>query len=215
MTAKPAGSLGRAAVGLAAVALLVAGCLGGLQRSAPQQERYALAPQRDGDGVGPGRGGLYIERVEVSPLFEREGFVYRVGANRYESDFYRQFFVPPGSMVRESLRAWLAASMLFDPVDAGRAGGASWRLASRVDELYADLREPASPRAIVAIAFELRPAPPHGEIAFAKAYAASEAAHDDSPAALADAWSRALARVYGALEGDLRAASFDRPAARR
>jgi cholesterol transport system auxiliary component len=208
--------MSRAAIALAALALLVTGCLGGLQRSAPKKERYALAPLREGSGAGPGRGALYIERVEMSPLFEREGFVYRTAEARYESDFYRQFFLPPGSLVRETLRGWLAASALFDPVDAERPSGAAWRLATRVDELYADLREPAAPRAIVAVAFELRAtrAPLH-EIAFAKAYAATEAAPDASPAALVDAWSRALARVYAAFETDLRAAPFDRPAARR
>ena len=206
----------RAAAALAAFGLLSTGCLGGLQRSAPQKERYVFAPERAGGGEGPGRGALYVERVEMSPLFEGAGFVYRTSDARFERDFYREFFAPPGSLVRETLRGWLAASGLFDRVDADRPSGAAWRLAARGDELYADLREPAAPRAVVAIAFELRPARgASDELVFAKAYSAAELASDGSPAALVGAWSRALARVYGALEGDLRAASFDRPAARR
>jgi cholesterol transport system auxiliary component len=222
----------RAAAALALLALL-GGCLDGLRRAPPQKQRFMLqlesgaaapsapttgaaagsaalaasgtAPALAGASAAPALGSLRLERVRVSPVFDHKSFVYRLGENRFETDYYREFFSPPGVLLQEALRQWLASSGLFSVAERGAGPEPRWLLEADLEQLYADLREPAAPRAVLALDVRVRDARTD-TLAFEKRYAQQESAADASPDALIAAWNRALGAALGALGGELRTA---------
>jgi cholesterol transport system auxiliary component len=193
-------------VALAPLALASA-CFGSLGRTPPAKQRFVLqasepsAPLTDGAALGVVR----VSRVRVSPVFENKGFVYRTGASTFETDFYNEFFSPPGVLLREALLQWLNATQLF--VAVGRQSGADvdWVLEAEVSELFIDQRAPIAPEACLEIAFRLIDARTRA-LAFEKRYSVRERASSSSSAALVDAWNRALGRTLEELAADLRAA---------
>jgi ABC-type uncharacterized transport system auxiliary subunit len=143
----------------------------------------------------------------MAPLFERTAFVYRTGERRFEADFYHHFSALPGVLVREALVEWLERSGLFAEV---RQGGpperARWAIEARVIALYADVRDPSAPRAVVeAEVFVLEAGTAAPEERVRERYRAEVPSSAD-PAALAEAWTRALSQIFGELENDLSAA---------
>jgi ABC-type uncharacterized transport system auxiliary subunit len=149
---------------------------------------------------------LRLERVRVASPFERERFIYRTAETSFQSDFYRQFTSPPGVLVRQTTRDWLASSGLFAAVlDRGGDLAADWLLEGEVLELYADLRRGTAPSAVLSVEFRLLDARSHpAEAVFQRRYAESVAAASPEPEALVAAWSELLGRVLTALEADLR-----------
>ena len=59
---------------------------------------------------------LAIRPLRVSPSYAGSEFVYRTGDVSLESDFYNEFFIPPGRLVSEEVRRWFEASGLFEMV---------------------------------------------------------------------------------------------------
>jgi ABC-type uncharacterized transport system auxiliary subunit len=190
-----------------ALGLAAAACL---SRPAPERARFVL------DAVGPtppvaardgaaAAGTVEIERVRVAPAFEREAFVYRTGESAFESDYYNGFFAPPGLLLRDTLQRRLEQTGLFERVlGSRRRGAADFLLETRVEDLYADLRERAQPRAVVAVEFALLDArSARLDVAFQKRYAAEEPIADLTGAAVAAGLNGALARVLAELEADL------------
>ncbi|UCE85803.1 MAG: membrane integrity-associated transporter subunit PqiC [Deltaproteobacteria bacterium] len=186
-----------------AVALVALGCL---TQKPPEKRRYVFDARREAPAATrEGVGVLRIDRIRVSPLFERKGFVYRTGESSFESDFYNEFYAPPGVLLRQALLAWLGPSSTFASVsDSTNPGDATWLLEGQVDNLYGDLRDPRDPRAVLEIEFALLYAKSLN-VRFRKSYAASVQAEDTSAPAIMAAWNEALAAILAELEGDLRA----------
>ena len=192
----------------AAAALLPVACF---TVRAPEQERHVLEVTRDesplppvgsGAPIAP-RGALRIHRVRVSPLFSSNGFVYRRRETVYQSDFHRQFFAPPSTVLLLAVDAWLAESPLFTktlrPVEAAQA---DWILEGSADALYVDLR--GQPEAVIEIEFNLLDAraPQLGSL-LRKAYAARTPVDGDSGEDIVRAWSQGLTEILRELEADL------------
>ncbi len=186
--------------------LLALGC--SLSQPVPRPERFVLQAARAGAAVPGGGGVLQMDRVRVAPPFERQRFIYRTAESSFQSDFYRQFQSPPGVLVREATRDWLADSGLFSAVlDRGGTLGPDWLLEGEVRELYADLRQGVAPRAVLGVEFRLLDARSRTlEVAFQRRYAESVEAASPEAAALVEAWNESLGRVLAALESDLRGA---------
>jgi len=192
------------------LALALPGCL---TRSMPVRTSYVLdvshgnpAPVQPSSNLAPGR--LFVDAVRVNPLFERKGFVYRMSDTIYERDFYHELLAPPGKIVRETLVRWLRESPTLGPrLEQHRASAARWWIRVRIDELYADLRDPRSPRSVIAVSFELIDAStPELAVAAREHYRQAQPASDSSPQALVQAWNAALEHVLEQLEVDLIAA---------
>jgi uncharacterized lipoprotein YmbA len=152
-----------------------------------------------------GSGVLRIEPVRVAPLFERTGFVYRTGERAFETDFYARFAAPPGVLVRDALAEWLAGARLFADVQrGGDRSRARWWLEGRVEALYADLRDPAAPTAVVELELALVDARSPALATRLRERYRAEVPTSADPAALAEAWSQGLAQAFAELEDDLR-----------
>jgi len=185
-----------------ACALLVGGCLA---KQPPTIDRFVLeVPSVPATAERP-VGILRVDRVAVSPLYDKSGFVYRTGPSRYVEDYYNQFFVAPGLLVARVAAERLGASGLFTRVLAADERGTSdWILDGEVVELYGDFREPDAPRAVLAVDYTLlMQKNPRPSVRFSKRYTAVAPAADATGQGVVDAWNRCLADVLERLERDL------------
>lgn len=198
----------RARVALLLVAALGLGaCAGALERPAPEKTRFLLALPAPPPGAKLA-GTLGVDRVRVSSLFDRKGFVYRTGEQTFDSDFRFEWFAPPGAVLREAMIDWLAASSAFASIERGAGGEAAWLLETDVDRLYADRRDRDAVEVVLSGRFrvlDLRGSRPRR--AFSLRFDEREPAGEGTPQALVDAWSRALDRALRALEPELRASA--------
>lgn len=185
-----------AAVRTAALVLGVAtGC--SLSQPMPVTRAHVLRIE-DAPPRGAGRGGvLRVDRIRVARAFERQQFVYRVDDHRYESDFYNRFQAPAGTALREAIIAWFQASGLFAEVLDGPAQvAADWLLEGEATELYADVRRPDAPEAVLTLDLSLTdPRSPTLAQAYRGSYTERVAAASTDPEALRRAWGEALGRI--------------------
>jgi hypothetical protein len=202
------GLAARAALLLALIGLAAAP-LGCLSKSYPEKRRYVFEVEPPVDAVPGPNGVLRMDRVRVSPLFERKGFVYRTGEATFENDFYNEFFAPPGVLLRKATLNRLRAGSIFSEVlDATQVGDVDWMLEGHVKELYADLRDRSAPFAALQIEYTLLDArSPTLAIELRKTYSARSDAASASAEAIMNSWTEALIKVLSEFEADLRQAT--------
>ena len=169
---------------LAVIMMCPTGCLD-LKKSYPEKRSFVLdvgAPPQE----TPANGAivLKINKLRVSPLFAGRAMVYRVAELQYESDFYDEWFVAPGTLVTEQVHHWLSNSAGFQLVMLGTNHvEPTHLLEGTVTEFYGDFR--AAPRAVLSLELHLLDAI-HERQFFRRTY------HQDVP--LSDRSSDALAR---------------------
>lgn len=188
----------------------LAGCLN-LKKGFPEKHYYILDVSHNGRPTNllPGPA-LSIRKLRVSPRFEGKGMVYRRGSLTYESDYYNEFLIHPGSILTEELRQWLARSGLFQYVTDGSGHlQPTHILEGTVSALYGDFRNGAVPKAVLEMEFFLvRDLSARNEIIFRKDYAEAIPLKESSSESLAQGWNDALRRILTALEEDLRKVDF-------
>ena len=169
---------------LAIIMMCPTGCLD-LKKSYPEKRSFVLdvgAPPQE----TPANGAivLKINKLRVSPLFAGRAMVYRVADLQYESDFYDEWFVAPGTLVTQQVHQWLSRSAGFETVVVGTNHvEPTHLLEGTVTEFYGDFR--AAPRAVLGLELHLLDAL-HERQFFRRTY------HQDVP--LSDQSSEALAR---------------------
>ena len=169
---------------LAVFMMCPTGCLD-LKKSYPEKRSFVLdvgAPPQE----TPANGAivLKINKLRVSPLFAGRAMVYRVADLQYESDFYDEWFVAPGTLVTQQVHQWLSRSAGFEMVVVGTNHvEPTHLLEGTVTEFYGDFR--AAPRAVLGLELHLLDAI-HERQFFRRTY------HQDVP--LSDQSSEALAR---------------------
>jgi cholesterol transport system auxiliary component len=169
---------------LAVIMMCPTGCLD-LKKSYPEKRSFVLdvgAPPQE----TPANGAivLKINKLRVSPIFAGRAMVYRVADLQYESDFYDEWFVAPGTLVTQQVHQWLSRSAGFEMVVVGTNHvEPTHLLEGTVTEFYGDFR--AAPRAVLGLELHLLDAL-HERQFFRRTY------HQDVP--LSDQSSDALAR---------------------
>ena len=142
-----------------ALSLTVA-CLG---QPHPVKNRFGLAmPEPPGAIVNAaGRPTLFLGAVTSAPAYDGRGLVYRLGPDRYESDFYNEFLAPPTRLLAETAADRLTrASRRLRVVAVPGLAVADFGLETHIQDLYGDFRL-APPRAVLTLRFtlnDLRPA---------------------------------------------------------
>lgn len=149
-----------------------------------------------------------IWRFDVSPGSDGREFIYRVSELEYKSDFYNQFFRPPGALLTEVASRYLDNSGLFqDVLSPSSQGGSDYYLEGNVVELYGDYR--AAPKAVMQIQFFLiqyTSETTEGEgtdIVFTRTYRSEQPLASESPNDLMQGWNLALGDILGELARDL------------
>jgi cholesterol transport system auxiliary component len=169
---------------LAVIMMCPTGCLD-LKKSYPEKRSFVLdvgAPPQE--ALANGAIVLKINKLRVSPLFAGRAMVYRVADLQYESDFYDEWFVAPGTLVTQQVHQWLSRSAGFETVVVGTNHvEPTHLLEGTVTEFYGDFR--AAPRAVLGLELHLLDAI-HERQFFRRTY------HQDVP--LSDQSSDALAR---------------------
>jgi cholesterol transport system auxiliary component len=197
----------RTALILALSALvLAAGC--SLTRPAPVKQTYLLDPVFPAPAATMQTGTLRMGTVNVAAPFRGRSFVVRASEFGFESDFYHEFFVPPGIMIADATAQALARSKVFTVVTRpGVVVDADWILDGFVGALHADARDVAKPAAVLEITYFLSrddggASPPVWSRAYAKRVAFAAASTD----AYVTALNAALSDILAELARDLAAA---------
>ncbi len=183
--------------------LVLSGCG---QSAVASRKYYLLDTMRQGPPASVHSDAtLRVRRFDVDQAFATRQLVYRVEATRYEPDFYDQFLVPPGVMITEKTRDWLAASGLFQRVTSTNSPlEAAYVLEGNVLSLYADFTTGATPRAVMEMRFFLLATSDANEaVPLAKTYKAESPLADRTASAVVDALSTDLADILTRLEADI------------
>lgn len=183
---------------------ILSGCFGG--SAAADKTSYLLDAKREG---GPAQvhtdATLRVRRFNVDEAFATKQLVYRVEEFRYESDYYHGFLVPPGVMITEKTRDWLADSGLFARVSSvGSRLESTYMLEGNVTALYADFRNEAAPTAVVEVRFFLLAGPDANEtVGLARTYRAESPITAKTAEAVVAGLSQSLTDILTRLEPNL------------
>jgi ABC-type uncharacterized transport system auxiliary subunit len=183
----------------------VSGCVG---QEIPRRTRYLLQATHAQPATPLDLGNLRVGRVPVNPLFERKSFVYRTDEHAYESDFYHEFYSPPGVLVRQTIEEWMSATKIFTAVlGSTDSRHTDWVLESQVDKLYVDLRKPGTPESVLEIEFTIvRSGSPNLDVVFQKVYFETSPVPDQQRESFVAGWREGLSSILTSLESDLRTA---------
>ena len=199
---------------LFATIFLMTGCvdLGGER---PGQNFYLLNASR-GEDTAPGaavvREPLLVRSFSVSPRFEDDRLIYRMGKNRFAADYYHRFLAPPAVMLTEEVSRWLESAGLFARVlEAPSRIQAGYFLEGDVSALYGDFSV-SPPLAVMAMEFSLfRDLPAAPELIFHKGYRKEISLGEQSPEAVVAALEAAARKILIQFEKDLREADLTVP----
>jgi cholesterol transport system auxiliary component len=195
---------------LALIMASAAGCLD-LKKSYPEKRSFVLdvgTPQQE----TPAKGTivLKINKFRVSPLFAGRAMVYRVADLQYESDFYDEWFVAPGTLVTQQAHQWLSLSGSFQIVVAGTNHvEPTHLLEGTVTEFYGDFR--GTPRAVFGLELYLLDAMHERRPFFRRTYHQDVPLTERSSDALARGLTEALRVVLADVAKDIVAVEPDRP----
>lgn len=143
---------------------------------------------------------LTIPRAYVAPPFGSRALQYRVSETLYEPAYYQQWASDPGSLVSAAVSRSLASTGGFIVLADGTTPGVPV-LRLTVTELYADVRNSQSPRAVLAVQVALLDE--HGNVMLVRDARSELTARSDQPSDIIDAWASGLGRITGSLVPDL------------
>jgi ABC-type uncharacterized transport system auxiliary subunit len=194
-------------IGALAVLSMQTGCVT-LKKKYPEKRYFVLDVTRPDDPAPPAAGTvLTVHRFQVSPLYESKSFVYRRKGLNYESDFYNEFLISPGSLVTEQTRRWLKNSGLFDHVvDPAARIVPTHVLQGSVATLLGDNSNPEEPKAVLELQFFLLgEAKSSSHVVMHRSYRKSIPVVKTTPEDFVHGWNTALERILTEFESDLKA----------
>jgi hypothetical protein len=187
------------------LALSLLACLG---QPHPVKNRFVLAlpAAAPGEAVNAaGRLTLLLGAVTAAPPYDGRALLYRLGPDRYESDFYNEFLAPPTRLLAEAAADRLTlASRLFRVTTVPGLVVADYGLEAHILDIYGDFRQ-RPPRAVLNLRFtlsDLKPAPPR--VALDRFYPCERALPERGGAAdLVAAYGLCLTDIMEVLARDL------------
>lgn len=190
--------------------LMLAGCLS-LEKTYPEKQFYVLDAPRTQEAGAPIAGApikgtvLKVKSFRVAPPYDNKGLIYRHDHERFEADFYQEFFVPPAPMVTECTRRWLSDAGLFEHVvEASSQVVATHVLEGSVKALFADLSV-NPPTAILELQiFLLDDTGAASRIAYQSILSKSIPLGDRSGPRIVAGWNQALREILLQVEIELR-----------
>jgi cholesterol transport system auxiliary component len=200
----------RRALSVVALAALAAAAGCSLTRPAPVKETYLLDPANPPVVAKTQPGSLRVGVVNVGAPYRARTFTVRATELKYDSDYYHEFFVPPGVMVADATARALSASRTFAQVGRPAAvAEADWVLDGFVGALYADMREAGKPTAVIQVTYYLsRDDGGVGAPVWSKAYFKRVPFADAGTEAYVSALNSALSEILAEMTRDLAAAEL-------
>ncbi|MEH0018072.1 MAG: ABC transporter [Desulfobacter sp.] len=131
---------------------MAAGCAG-IRNKYQEKKTYRLSADplqaRDPD---PAAGdALLVKRFSIAPEFEASTFMYRIGQDRFTSDFYHNYVVPPARMITDLTMEALYASPMFSPVSPNAMDDIQYRLWGKIIDIYGDARDKHQLKSVITI----------------------------------------------------------------
>lgn len=191
---------------LAACLLGSASCIS-FEKPAPDKRYHVLEVERPGQARAEAlQGTLKVSEAKISPRYDKNVLIYRIGDLQYETDFYNEFFVSPRELITEETLRWLEDSGLFALVVGGdyRLGN-SYDLTLAVNSLYGDYRNPDAPQAVLDMQALVIGIGKHArrEVIFKRDYTERVPIADHAAEACVAGLNKALANILARLEADL------------
>lgn len=194
---------------LALLMIVISGC-SGLSKSYPERSFYMFEVPPVTVKYPPVKGAVVeVSRFNVSPGSEGKEFIYRTGDVSFESDFYNQFFRPPGAMLTEITIRWLESTGLFqDVLSTVTQADANYFIEGNIVRQYGDFR--SSPKAVMEIQFLLlkyttdSSYDDNTKIVLGKNYSSEIPIASPTARDLMQGWNTALGEILNAFLEDLK-----------
>lgn len=188
-----------------AMTLFFSGCVR-LEKPYPVKQYFVLEAKRDvnAGSVATSKASIRVKDPEISPLFSSKSFVYRTNELEYTTDFYNEFFIVPDRMVKNQITEWLNNSKAFRRISPDPGEKSEYILETNIVRLYLD--KTVSPnKAVMETGFFLLSGDKGtGNIIWHGVFKEEIQVKNDSSAATAEAFSKALEKNLIYLEKNLR-----------
>lgn len=149
---------------------------------------------------------LKVVPFTIGAGYQSKGFVYSLGDQRFESEFYYEYFVPPSQMITDQTEQWLRSSKLFAQVlPATSLVEPTHLLEGDIRQIYYDIENDDDLKAVLDVTFYLvaKEGRRAAAVQFKKNYRVTHAFEKKSQQQAADAMAPCLTEVLENLEKDL------------
>ena len=162
------------------------------ERKAPQQET-------------PSKASIRIKDPEISPIFSGKSFVYKTGKLEFTTDFYNQFFIAPDRMIKSRTVEWFGRSGIFRRISPDPGEKADYILESNIVNIYIDRTASPETAVLETSFFLLSGKAGEKEIIWHGNSKEETKVKEDSPSAMAEAFSTCLEKTLVYLEKNITA----------
>lgn len=192
-------------LGIIALPVVLAACSSII--SVPQRPQHVLlklhAQMPSKQCSSKARPTIAVNPVQVLPQYDQESFVYRLQDQQYATDYYHQFFLPPGQQLRQlTTNALKQGCWQIVTPGVNYTGRPDYQLSAQLISLYADYRHPKHPRAIMAIHYYLINDDKQ-QVVFDKTYHENLAIQPGHAQDLLKQWTKASQHIVKQLVADL------------
>ncbi|MEO8206523.1 MAG: ABC-type transport auxiliary lipoprotein family protein [Chthoniobacterales bacterium] len=179
--------------------------------SPSKQNFYSLSVGRNSQGSPSPKGiALSVDSLQINPVYESQGFTYRLAGGKTESDYYHQFQAAPEANITEQLKVWLRKGNHFRIVTGyNQFQTSDYILSGTIESLYGDYSVPGKPVAVVSMRIYLRK---NNETASLERtlmghYEKRVPVSRNTPEGLIAGWDTALASVFADIESNITSAT--------
>ncbi|MFH2059119.1 MAG: hypothetical protein ABIJ59_09485 [Pseudomonadota bacterium] len=150
-------------------------------------------PDKNLSGIGDA---LLVKELLIASTFDSHAFIYRMGENTYQTDFYNEFIVYPAKLITEKLTENIYSSTYFSQPMANREQAIQYRLSGKILNLYGDFQTPDSPKAVMEIRLILEKKQDNAFASYSnKTYRFEEPIASPSPEDLVAGWNKGLTNI--------------------
>lgn len=187
---------------LTAAVIMLSACL---TKAHPQKNYFVLdarPPETQADTTK--RRTLLVGTVSAAAGYDNRSLVYRLGPDKYDTDFYNEFMAPPARLLADQCAQYLdAANRRVRTIKTPGLVLADFGLETYLETIHGDFTTDP-PQAVISLRFtlnDLRRAPTRVLLDKTYRYAAPMAAK--TPEAMVAALNGCLAAILAELNGDI------------
>lgn len=139
---------------------------------------------------------LLVKDFLIDSTFDSFSFVYRIGKNEYETDYYNEFISSPAKMITEKIEESLYKSSHFISAQTKMKQNIDFRLSGKITSLYGDFQDTNISKAIIEIRMILEKMTGNTfQIVFEKIYPAEENIPTHAPDHLVAGWNAGFSKI--------------------